>query len=103
MFSNPLFDRDWYLEKYPDVAASGVEAELHYRRHGIEQGRDPNRYFATSWYLAANREAIGHMNPLDHYLVFGGFEGRDPSPRFSSSHYLTYNGDVRQGGLNPLL
>ena len=28
------------------------------------------------------------MNPLRHYVEFGGAEGRDPHPLFDSRHYL---------------
>jgi hypothetical protein len=61
-----LFDRDWYLENYPDVAAANID-------------------------------------PVRHYLLYGGFEGRDPGPDFSSSRYLNTYPDVVDSGINPLV
>ena len=63
-----LFDRDWYLGKYPDVAASGMNPILHYLRHGAAEGRDPGPAFNTTEYLASRPYAVmSRMNPLVHY------------------------------------
>lgn len=35
------FDPQWYLEKYPDVVASGVPPDVHYDRFGKAEGRFP--------------------------------------------------------------
>ncbi|WP_289018877.1 glycosyltransferase [Desulfobacter postgatei] len=34
-------DAKWYLEQYPDVAAAGMDAQLHYERYGAREGRLP--------------------------------------------------------------
>lgn len=39
-------DRQWYLETYPDVAASGLSPLRHYVLHGATEGRHPNRRVA---------------------------------------------------------
>ena len=81
VWRNPLFDANWYRERYPDVRFSRMAPERHYRRHGVSEGRDPCPYFDTSWYLAHYPDvASGRMDPLDHYHLFGGWEGRDPGP-----------------------
>jgi 2-polyprenyl-3-methyl-5-hydroxy-6-metoxy-1,4-benzoquinol methylase len=36
-----LFDREWYLDSYPDVRASGMNPLLHYLKHGRAEGRKP--------------------------------------------------------------
>src|SRR5262249_54393468 len=36
--SSPLFDRDWYLETHPDVAAAHCDPVLHYLHHGAAEG-----------------------------------------------------------------
>jgi glycosyltransferase involved in cell wall biosynthesis len=43
------------------------------------------------------------VDPLMHFLNFGGLEGRDPSPEFDSSWYLENNADVKSARMNPLL
>ena len=48
-----LFDPDWYLEQYPEVRASGVDAAgalRHFVDCGASEGRDPNPFFATKFY-----------------------------------------------------
>jgi hypothetical protein len=42
-----LFDREWYLKRYPDVAASPLDALVHFREFGLAELRDPNALFAT--------------------------------------------------------
>jgi len=39
-----LFDPDFYRERYPEVAAEGVDPLYHYVRYGVAEGRVPNPY-----------------------------------------------------------
>src|SRR6266511_1269046 len=52
-----LFDAEWYLSRYPDVAASGIDPLEHYCRYGWRRGRDPNRKFSTTLYVIRHPEA----------------------------------------------
>jgi hypothetical protein len=36
---SPLFDTDYYLGTYPDVAAAGVNPLIHYLKWGRAEGR----------------------------------------------------------------
>jgi SAM-dependent methyltransferase len=48
--SSPLFDPEWYLRTYPDVATSGMDAAEHYLRFGANEGRDPGpKEHARPW------------------------------------------------------
>lgn len=102
--SNPLFDPDWYRERYADVAEARANPYRDYWRRGIGLGRDPNALFDTDWYLAQypDVDASG-MDPLDHYVRFGAREGRDPGPEFDTDSYLSSYPDVAENGMNPLL
>jgi hypothetical protein len=72
-----LFDAEWYLRTYPDVAVAGVDPIRHYIATGWKEGRDPGPDFSSSGYLKANKDvANGGMNPLLHYIEFGMSEGR---------------------------
>lgn len=74
------FDRDWYLEAYPDVKKAGVDPAKHYVEFGWKEGRNPGPAFDTGFYLASNPDvAKSGMNPLRHFLEFGLSEGRLPS------------------------
>src|SRR5690606_9702095 len=78
-----LFDRDYYLQTYPDVAESGMDPVQHYVRHGAAEGRDPCVLFDTRFYIDSNPDvAASGMNPLCHFCEFGWKEGRNPSSRF---------------------
>jgi GT2 family glycosyltransferase len=60
--------------------------------------------FDASWYLEQNPDvAQARVDPVRHYLLYGGFEGRDPSPHFSSKGYLGRYQDVQGAGGNPLV
>lgn len=75
--ASKLFDRAWYLDTYPDVAASGMDPVVHYLEFGWREGRDPSPQFSTTAYLKANADVAAHgANPLLHYVEYGHFEGR---------------------------
>ena len=71
-----LFDADWYLAAYPDIAAAGVEPLTHFINHGINEGRDPTPYLSVSGlaYIKgkSNFEAISlwASEPVDKNKLF---------------------------------
>ena len=72
-----LFDPQWYLSHYPDVASAGVDPVEHYLRFGAAEGRNPSPRFDTRYYLHSNPDvAAAGVNPLLHYIQFGVLEGR---------------------------
>jgi|GEM_PF-2190910 len=72
-----LFDAGFYLQKYPDVKASGMAAAKHYFLYGGAEGRNPSGKFDSAFYLAENPDvAKSGINPLLHYLLHGKDEGR---------------------------
>lgn len=80
IMSSEFFDLTWYLTRYPDVAASGINPALHYLLHGAAEGRSPGPSFDGNWYLSKNADvAESNINPLLHYILFGEKEGRAPS------------------------
>jgi GT2 family glycosyltransferase len=100
---SPLFDSDWYLATYPDVAAAGINPLAHFVNHGAAEGRDPSPLFDSDWYLATYPDvAAAGINPLAHFVNHGAAEGRDPSPLFDSDWYLATYPDVAAAGINPL-
>lgn len=75
--ASSLFDPDWYLERYPDVAQSGADPAHHYLEFGWLEGRNPGPAFSTNGYLKAHKDvAAQRVNPLLHYLEYGQLEGR---------------------------
>lgn len=101
--SSGLFDEDWYVQQYGDVASTGVDPALHYLRFGAAEGRDPNPLFDTDWYVRNNPEVtFRNDNPVLHYLRVGAAQGRNPSPLFATRWYVEQYPEVRSSGLNPL-
>lgn len=76
-----LFDAQWYLTQYPDVANAKVSPEEHYLRYGASEQRNPSERFCTQWYLKTNADvAQAGVNPLVHYISYGRKEGRAALP-----------------------
>jgi len=60
--------------------------------------------FDAESYLSDNDDvARGGLDPLNHFLLYGGLEGRRPSAHFNSSRYLDENPDVKSTNFNPLV
>lgn len=98
---NGFFEPDWYLSRYPDVAASGSEALHHYVNFGAAEGRDPNRFFDGAWYITHYPDvAASGYHPLLHYLQTGAAELRNPHPRFDAAYYVDQHPEA---AANPLL
>lgn len=71
------FDEVYYLEKYRDVADSGVDPFEHYMRFGWREGRDPSAEFCTSLYLLHSPDiAKTGTNPFTHWVLYGADEHR---------------------------
>lgn len=75
-----VFDREYYLATYLDVAGSGIDPLEHYVRYGAAESRNPSAAFDTGFYLESNPDVrASGINPLSHYCQFGKGEGRRPS------------------------
>lgn len=74
-----LFDTEWYISQYPDVALSDIDPLLHYVRFGYKENRNPTPWFQTKFYLDKNIDVKEKdINPFLHYIYQGSFEGRMP-------------------------
>ena len=58
-----LFDSNWYLMEYPDVAESGQDPIVHYLVFGAKEGRLPNPNFVATPNLLEAAKSI-EENPL---------------------------------------
>jgi glycosyltransferase involved in cell wall biosynthesis len=99
-----LFDEDFYVDAYPDVAASGMHPFRHFLIHGILEGRNPCVFFDSGFYLRNYPDvAATGMIPLIHYLLHGSADGRCPSPFFDPAYYRENSPDVTLAGQEPLI
>ena len=90
-------------------ALTGLRQLVPWRRKKLR--RLVNRYraiassplFDRGWYLARNPDvARNQIDPVLHYLLYGGEEGRAPGPNFDGDAYLKANPDVAASKVNPL-
>ena len=96
---HPLFDPAFYLRKYPDVAAAGVNPLCHYLKYGAAESRQPHPLFDPRFYLDRNPDIRrAGVNPLVHYVRHGAAEDRKPIPLFEPSHYRSSCAESPGGG-----
>lgn len=98
-----LVDDVYYNEANPDVAAAGMDPDVHYAEHGWSEGRSPNAFFDIAYYVAQMPDKDWNgVNPLIHYAEVGWKLGLDPSATFDTDAYLAAHPDVAAAGMNPL-
>ncbi|TVM15203.1 hypothetical protein DPQ33_16045 [Oceanidesulfovibrio indonesiensis] len=98
-----LFFPEFYKQHNPDLEEHGECPFRHYLLHGAYEGRFPNPFFDSAWYLSVNADvAATGENPLIHYAYHGWKEGRRPCPNFSPASYLFSNPDVERANVEPL-
>lgn len=97
-----LFDVEYYLEEYPDLL--GVDPIDHFINYGESEGRNPNRYFDTSFYVEQNKDALlPDESPLLHFAKKGWKELKNPSKDFDLWWYWSSYLDPGCGEKNPLV
>ena len=71
-----LFDAEYYLVTYPDVAERNTDPLVHYLEEGAGEGRNPHPDFDAGFYLE-QCEGRGERpdNPLLHYIRIGAARG----------------------------
>ena len=100
---HPLFDVSYYFEKNPDIAASGVNALVHFIGQGAGQGINPHPLFDVRYYLLQNPELdVSRINPLVHFIETGAKRLCHPHPIFDVTYYITHNPDVSILQTDPL-
>ncbi len=88
-----LFDPDFYLTRYPDVAEHGLDPWEHYLEYGICEGRWPNSLFDPSYY--ASQAGLAATEPvLLHYAARGEALGLRPHRSFDPVAYRAFNSDL---------
>lgn len=98
-----LFDQDYYLAQYPDVASTAFHPLLHYVKLGDAEGRRPNAAFDPFFYRTQFDHGEPHsVGALYHYAVFGEPLGLRASGSFSPRRYLQSNAELQPWLDHPL-
>ena len=95
-----LFDEQWYLQNYPEVAGGGMSPLKHYVFEGARRGLSPHRLFDPEHYSSQFMVKRLHVNPLLHYHLIGSRKGKSPTPWFDNDFYLEANHDVAMSKMN---
>lgn len=120
----PTFSTRAYLERYPDIAATGANPFAHYLRFGASEKRlavasgvlhdvemlppeeDVSRIlpkFDSGFYNNQTRRSFSEIDGARHYLSAGWRAGLDPSANFSTKAYLEAHPELADRGENPFL
>jgi amino acid adenylation domain-containing protein len=101
----PLFDADWYRERYGSAAALSLTELEHYYYFGRFAGNEPHPLFSTPWYLqqkGQGRDALPAADAALHFLNAPRDSLISPHPLFHPAFYLSQAGAVPEDA-NPLL
>ncbi len=74
-----LFDRQWFLARYPQVAGSGYDPVSYYAFVGWRLDHDPSAHFRSTWYRNTYMDGA-EANPLLHYIRHGHSHGFRTTP-----------------------
>lgn len=81
------------LKSGPFAAKTNLKAIKELRKNGG---------FDVLYYCSKNSDVLRKgMDPLVHFIWFGGYEGRNPSEQFDVKKYLDNYSDVKKSGVNP--
>jgi hypothetical protein len=89
-----LFDRDWYLKTYPDVAAAGIDPLAHFLGFPAER-RHPNALFDSGTW-AQLRGLDPTANALADYVEGGVWKA------VSTRAFVAAHPDLAAAGVTPL-
>jgi len=105
-----VFDADWYLAAYPEVAdrltdRSPAAALAWYLEHGQGLGHSPNILFDETWYRqtypdAASAVRAGEAGSAFDSYCRGGFRNRSPHWLFDEAHYRWRYPDISNAALD---
>lgn len=88
-----LFNDNYYLQRYPEVAKAGLNPLVHYLEKGWEEGKNPSENFNTEYYLERYPDvSASKLNPLIHYIRHG--KNREAKARY----FLSVTATVRNEG-----
>ena len=100
---SPLVDDLFYDSVYHDVYLAKVDPDQHYAQYGWKEGRNPDAYFSTNYYLSQNPDVkAAGVNPLTDYDTSGWKQGRNPNTNFDTADYMLAYPAVGTAGMDPL-
>lgn len=72
-----IFDPEWYLSMYPDVAEQKIDPLAHFVQFGSRELRSPSAQFdARNYYIENADLRAQRIEPVFHFVLHGKREGR---------------------------
>ena len=90
-----VFDGAFYLDRNPDVKASGLEPLDHYLKYGWREQRSPNSDFDDGYYrLNAGLSPETPVSALGHFVAFGQARGFAPTQALDLKDWRKRNPEI---------
>jgi uncharacterized delta-60 repeat protein len=97
---DPLVNDLFYYAGNHDVWNARIDADLHYRSSGYQEGRSPNETFTPLEYLASNPDLIHafgfNLAAAGQHYITNGFNEHRATQSFDAVGYLASNPDLIQ-------
>lgn len=94
------FDKQWYLNKYPDVAKTGISAQDHFNKFGKAEGRFPCPPRMIDYVMVYSRRLRYLIRRLGKRIVDLLLWCLNPGKRLNSEWYIQNNPDVAVSGIS---
>ena len=87
---HPLFSNAWYMKDQKLSELNGITPLEHYLTIGWRNGVAPCSLFLPNTYLNLNQDIADSVEPLTHYVAYGGIgqDNRQASPFIDNKLYL---------------
>ena len=98
----PWLDNRFYLERFPDIAAAGVDPLLHFAENGIAEQRMPHPLVDIGFIVAQRPGLPAQSDPAAALAGLLGADAVRPSAYFDAAHYAAQcaaHGIAPAGGL----
>jgi FkbM family methyltransferase len=94
-----FFDRQFYLQTYPDITRAEVDPLIHFMNWGVVEGRNPHPFVDLSYIRSIDKALLAPPASVGALAEVLAGDLADPSPYFSIDFYKSQlRGDVPEGG-----
>lgn len=93
-----LFDPAFYMLRYPDIAAAGVDGQMHFFEHGLREARSPHPLIDGAFLAQLRPDLFNRRTEADALLTAVTSDLVPTSPYIDLDHYLSQSARSRAGG-----
>lgn len=93
-----LFDPAYYAARYPDIAAAGVDGQMHFFQHGFHEARSPHPLIDGSYLAQLRPDLFNPRADVAALLQVASNDTIPTSPYIDLDHYRAQSERARAGG-----